>query len=324
VWYNKLFYPHSRQAYIISAGPSMEKYVTELNLVERMKNPSREFTVFCVKHSLPRLIKMGVNPDFCIILDGRSFDGVSTHGVHRKSLFETIPQETTFLVASMSHPDYAKYLIEHGANVMGWHTAVTGLEDFAQELQGTIVVNGGTSSGTRAISLAHNFGFRKITLVGFDSCIHDVTPETLNIKDDKGRPKYLPVDLPVKAVMTLEQQMKIMEITEMYAAQGLVYNNSLSKRFFTTGELLAQAQDFEQVFGNTGFDVEFEVLDDGIVNHMFKGIGSATRRSHNYAEYFRNALPRNNVRTVTKRTVELTDTPKEKPKKKTAKKKGVV
>jgi uncharacterized Rossmann fold enzyme len=305
VWYNRLFYPNGFHAYIISAGPSLEKYVTELNLKERMTHPNRGFVVFCVKHALPRLLKMGVEPDFCVILDGRDFDGISTHGEHRKKLFETIPQKTIFLVASMSNPGYATYLMSNGARVMGWHTQVSGLEEFTNEIANTIVVNGGTSSGTRAISLAHNFGCRKVTLVGFDSCIHNPTEADMLKKDDKGRPKYLPVDLPVPAKMTMEHQKKIMELTEMYAKEGLVYQNSLAKRFYTTGELLAQAQDFEGVFGNAQLDIEFDVKDDGIANHMFKNMQNRPIRDFSFIEYFRSTVPRNNLQEVTKKKVTL-------------------
>lgn len=323
VWYNRLFYPNGFHAYIISGGPSMEKYVTELKLKERMVHPNRGFIVFCVKHALPRLIKMGIEPDFCVLLDGRDFNGVSTHGEKRKELFATIPQKTVFMAASMSHPEYAKYLLDNGARVMGWHTQVTGLDKFAEQIRGCVVVNGGTSSGTRCISLAHNFGCRKVTLVGFDSCILNPTEADMLKRDDKGRNKYLPVDLPVPARMTKEHQEKIMAITEMYAKDGLLYQNSLAKRFYTTGELLAQAQDFEKIFGDVQLDIEFEVFDDGIVKHMFTHMENRPVRDHSFIEYFKSSVPRNPVQEATKRSLVITKDEKE-TKKSTKRGKAVV
>ena len=158
-WFGELFHPNGYKAYIISAGPSMEKYVTELKIKERMDHPQRDFVVFCVKHALPRLVKMGIEPDFCVILDGRPFEEESTHGIKRKSLFEVIPPKTIFMVASMSNPGYAKHLLTHGARVLGWHTAVDGIKKFQES--GIItepVIAGGTSSGTRCIGIANTMG----------------------------------------------------------------------------------------------------------------------------------------------------------------------
>jgi glutamine cyclotransferase len=39
--------------------------------------------IWCVKHSYPRLLEEGIVPDACMILDPRSIDGISTHGVKR-------------------------------------------------------------------------------------------------------------------------------------------------------------------------------------------------------------------------------------------------
>ena len=297
-WYSKLFYPNGYEAIIISAGPSMEKYVTELNLKARMENGEREFVVLCVKHALPRLVELGVLPDFCVLLDGRPFEGTSTHGIPRNQLFTIIPEKTIFFVASMSHPGYAKHLLNHGARVLGWHTQVQGIDEFPIKEP---IINGGTSSGTRCIALAHAMGIRKMTLVGFDSCIKDPTPEDLKKKDDKGRPKYLPVDMPTQPTFTKEQQEGIGRLTESYAKEGLVYSSTLAKRFYTTGELLAQSQDFEQIFKAQAFDIEFKVMDDGLCNHMWKNMQNVAKRSYNFVEYFNSAVPKKDPKPLKKR-----------------------
>lgn len=288
-WYSKLFYPNGYEAIIISAGPSMEKYVKELNLKERMEQKDRSFVVFCVKHALPRLVEMGINPDFCVLLDGRPFEGTSTHGIKRNELFKTIPSNTIFFVASMSHPGYAKYLINNGARVMGWHTQVQGIEDFAIKEP---IINGGTSSGTRCIALAHALGIRSMTLVGFDSCINNPTAEDLKKRDDKGRIKYMPIDMPSKPVFTEEQKELIAKVTGLYDQEGMVYSSTIAKRFYTTGELLAQSQDFEQIFKAATFDIDFKVLDDGLVRHMWENMGTVAKRSYSFVEYFKNACPK--------------------------------
>lgn len=307
VWFGELFYPNGYEAIIISAGPSMEKYVEQLNLKERMKDPKRSFVVFSVKHSLPRLLDMGVEPDFCVVLDGRSFDGTSTHGINRKSLFNRIPQKTIFMVASMSHPGYAEYLLTHGARVLGWHTAVTGIEKFRDS--GHIrepIISGGTSSGTRCIGIANAMGIREISLVGFDSCILKPTEEQLKALDHKGRIKYMPVDLPVSNPRASKEQQDMINFLEStFKQDGYVYTAGLQKRFYTTGELLAQSQDFEAMFANTQYDMQFKVFDDGIVNHMFTNMTNILRRSFSFVEYLKNICPKKDYSNVVKKELVL-------------------
>jgi hypothetical protein len=308
-WYGELFYPNGFEAIIVSAGPSMEKYVTELNLKERMENPNRAFIVFCVKHALPRLLAMGIEPDFCVILDGRPFNEDSTHGIDRRSLFSKIPEKTMFLVASMTHPGYANYLMTAGARVLGWHTSVSGIEDFQK--QGIItepVITGGTSSGTRCIGIANAMGIREMTLVGFDSCIHNPTEQQLQELDKKGRVKYIPTDLPLmnpNAYIDEDRLTTINSLIETFDGEGYTYNSSLSKRFYTTGELLAQAQDFEGIFSNTMMDVKLRVLDDGLVNHMFNNMANIVDRQYNFTTYLSNLCPRKNPQDMPKRSVTL-------------------
>ncbi len=306
-WFGELFYPNGYEAIIISAGPSMEKYVEEMNLKERMENTERKFIVFCVKHSLPRLLEMGIEPDFCVILDGRPFDEDSTHGVNRKSLFTKIPERTVFLIASMSNPGYANYLMINGARVLGWHTAVDGIRKFQE--QGLIkeaIITGGTSSGTRCIGIANAMGMREMTLIGFDSCILNPTESQLKEKDSKGRMKYIPIDLPINNPVTQissDERYLIDSLTDGFRQRGLVYLSSLSKRFYSTGELIAQAQDFEAILTNTMFDIKFRVLDDGLVGHMFKNLPNVARRNYDFLGYVRNLCPRKNPSEMPKREI---------------------
>lgn len=289
-WFGALFYPNGYEAIVISGGPSLEKYVGELNLKERMKHPHRTFVVFCVKHALPRLMALGIEPDFCVILDGRDVDADSTHGINRKSLFDKIPEKTIFMIASMSHPKYASYLMSRGARILGWHTAVDGLKEFPIKEP---IISGGTSSGTRCIGIANAMGIREITMVAFDSCIHNPTPEQLKEKDKKGRLKYMPVDLPVlRPEATPEQREMIDFLEESYKSQGYTYVASLAKRFYTTGELLAQSQDFESILSNNSFDIQFKILDDGIASHMFNNMSTVAKRAHSFVEYLKNICPR--------------------------------
>lgn len=315
-WFGDLFYPNGYKAIIVSAGPSMEKYVEQLNLKERMEDPKRDFLVFCVKHSLPRLLAMGIEPDFCVILDGRPFEEDSTHGKNRKELFKEIPERTIFMVASMSHPGYANYLLVNGARVLGWHTQVSGIDEFRKNgMIKEAIISGGTSSGTRCIGIANAMGIRDFTLVSFDSCIHNPTEEQLAEKDKKGRIKYKPVDLPLKNPKDQVKGSvagKLDEVAEDLEKDGLVLQAGVAKRFYTTGELLAQAHDFEKIFSHTMFDFKIKVLDDGIVSHLFHNMANRHTRGHDFITHLSDLCPKKNSSKFPKREVAL-GKPKRKP-----------
>ena len=95
--------------------------------------------------------------------------------------------------------------------------------------QGATLITGGTCAAMRGIGLLHTMGFRDIHLFGFDCCREEPTKEemTETTGDLEGgetpKPKYIQV-------------------------------NVKDKSYWTTGELLAMAQDCEKVFGDPGLE----------------------------------------------------------------------
>ncbi len=61
--------------------------------------------IMCVKHSYPALLNHGFQPWGCTILDPRSLDGISTHGIVRRTLFKTI---NSVFLKRKGHQDYLK------------------------------------------------------------------------------------------------------------------------------------------------------------------------------------------------------------------------
>ena len=90
----------------------------------------------CVKHSYPHLLANGIKPWACVVLDPRSIEGESTHGIVRKDLFKTIDPSTKFFIASMTDPSVTKYLIEKKANVYTFVRINTGI--FASAVTGYV------------------------------------------------------------------------------------------------------------------------------------------------------------------------------------------
>ena len=220
-------------AFIVSAGDSVD-----FNLLKK-RIKEEKGKVFCVKHSYPKLLENGIDPFCCVILDPRPIDGESTHGVIRKDLFKTVNQNTLFLVASMTDPSVTKYLMSKNANIKGWDAYSDAIRDESvkEKLvidkgsnieEGSTLVTGGTCAAMRTISIAHILGFRNFELFGFDCSIPEVTEEMkkekVSVNNEKEKPKYFKVE-------------------------------HSGNYFWTTGELLAMAQDCEKLFDSTEPDM---------------------------------------------------------------------
>ena len=232
---------HKGVSAVISAGP----YIDYDELKQFVKdNPDAKLV--SVKHAYPHLIENGITPWACIILDPRPITGVSTHNIVRKDLFKDIDLDTKFFVASMTDPSVTNFLIESKANIWGWHAFTDSLRKEGEQgtqiqnqqvtlsddlgiPQGATLITGGTCAAMRGIGLLHTLGFRDIHLFGFDCCREEPSNEekTETVGDIEGgetpKPKYIEV-------------------------------NVKNTTYWTTGELLAMAQDCEKVFADEGLE----------------------------------------------------------------------
>jgi hypothetical protein len=232
---------HKGSSAVVSAGPYLDyKKLKQFTL----DNPDTKLLV--VKHAYPNLLEHDIKPWGCIILDPRPITGVSTHNIVRKDLFKTIEPTTKFFVASMTDPSVTNYLISQEAQIWGWHAFTDSLRQdgeqgtqiqnqqvkVSEELgipQGATLITGGTCAAMRGIGLLHTLGFRDIHLFGFESCREEPSKEekTETTGDIEGgetpKPKYIQV-------------------------------NVKDKTYWTTGELLAMAQDCEKVFADEGLE----------------------------------------------------------------------
>jgi len=192
------------------------------------------------------LIEKNIIPWGCIVLDPRPIDGKSTHNIIRKDLFKNVSYDTIFFVASMTDPSVTKHLKDSDAKIWGWHAFTDSLREedergkqiqnqsvkLNEELgipQGATLITGGTCAAMRGIGMLHTMGFRDIHLFGFDCCRDEPNEEerTETVGDIEGgetpKPKYIQV-------------------------------NVKDKTYWTTGELLAMAQDCEKVFADPGLE----------------------------------------------------------------------
>lgn len=228
---------HDEVAWLVSAGPSLDRLLTNGFLRKEWFQGDSKNKLFTVKHALPTLAKHGLAPHFCVVLDPRPIQGISTHGYLRETLYSKAPKSTKFLVASMTHPSVTSWLIKNGYEIYGWHSAANGLISKNGAAEGplqhvTNFVQGGTCSATRSISLSHYMGFRKCNLVAYDSNLSGKPAEADQVEEIEGKEirKYWPVR---------------------------IGNN---EEFWTTGELIAQIQDLQNFLSDEIADIEINIV----------------------------------------------------------------
>ena len=237
---------HDEHIIIASAGPSLD--FEELKAVQEKNNAK----IVCVKHSFPLLLEAGIQPWACVILDPRPISGTITHGIVRTELFKEIDQTTKFFIASMTDPSVTKFIMDKTKNVYGWHAFSQAVADIVSgkveidyklkiDKDNATFVSGGTCAAMRAIGMMHIFGFRNFHLFGFDCSVDGLTEEQKKEKLEDGvRPKYMPV-----------------EINDCH--------------FWTTGELLAMAQDCEKLFDNPQVEMAVHFYGENtLVSEVYK------------------------------------------------------
>ena len=253
-WLGK-FPMHKGNVILVSGGPYLNIKKLKAHI---KKNPTSK--IICVKHSYPTLINNGIIPWACIVLDPRPITGISTHGVVRKDLFKKIEKTTKFFVASMTDPTVTEHLIKNGAEIHGWHAYTDSLRDPSEQKkelknnsvtlnpdigipQGSTLITGGTCAAMRALGIMHTMGFRHFDLFGFDSSMEEPTKEqmkeTTGAEDEEPRPKYFQVGVG-------------------------------DKNYWTTGELLAMAQDCEKTFKEPPMEMNLNFFgEDTLINALW-------------------------------------------------------
>ena len=228
-------HPHGGTAILVSGGPSLKKHLKQIKEDVRAGG-----TVFCVKHAYPKLRAAGIEPHFCVVLDPRPFEGLSTHGEKRSELYANPSKKTTWLVATMTDQETLTHLLGEGARVVGWNAYTQSLQKAKfKELEGKLMIAGGTCSAWRAIMLAFALGFRRYRAYGYDMFYADDV--------DQG---------------TLAQ--KLMPIMLSGTGEG--------RRYLTTGELVAAIQDFKDTIIPfvTSLQLKFEVFGEGPIVDLWE------------------------------------------------------
>lgn len=232
---------------LVSAGPSLD-----IDLIKKQIKENPKAKVVCVKHSYPILLENGIKPWVCTILDPRPVTGLSTHGIVRTDLFKTVDPSTLFLVAGMTDISVTNLLLEKHAQIIGWHAYSEAVAQGVPGMDKSITwITGGTNAAMRSVSIMHTLGFRDFKLHGFDFSLKDEPKEPEKL-DDEGQKAFLRVNVD-------------------------------KEQFWTTGELLAGAQDLEKFFDTRPKDISLELHGTGLGGTLWKTNGSK-KLSPNYKQ----------------------------------------
>jgi len=245
--------PHSGTMVVASGGPSLVK---EIAKIKKLRDAGA--FVMAVKHALPMLADAGIVPDGLILLDPRDAAGISTHGKVRTGLFDTLQPETRVFLASMSDPSVTKLVKKKTNNIWGWHAYTESLKAFKDFPPDTFMITGGTCAAWRAVPVGKTLGFDKFHLFGFDFSYQEGSFDPA-AKDDEGRNKYFKVGI-----------------------------GAGRKEFWSSGELIAAAQDAEHFFKRAAeIDIEIYCYGEGIGPCLWKEImGSSVQQRANFHKSF--------------------------------------
>tara|TARA_R100000963_G_C4605045_1_gene77410 strand:- start:2 stop:523 length:522 start_codon:yes stop_codon:yes gene_type:complete len=142
----------------------------------------------------------------------------------------------------MTDPSVTKLIKNRTDKLIGWHAFSEALRDsqehgkqpvdnkliVKEELgleEGATLIVGGTCAAMRSIGIMHTLGFRNFHLFGYDCSINEPPEEEQKKKDEEDKPKYIRVSVD-------------------------------NKPYWTTGELLAMAQDCEKLFERDDIDMD--------------------------------------------------------------------
>jgi hypothetical protein len=203
---------HDKVAVYCSGGPSL---VAD-HLDEIREHIRQGHYVFCVKHAHDQLIKHGIIPHGCILLDPRN---------HVQDFISDPHPDITYYVATMVHDTTVTRLLERNAKVVGWVANIHIAEEVVpQLLKRAILVSGGSGACTRGITVLQLLGFQTIHLYGYDQAF-DKCPDA-DARTNAGHKKYVKVVEYGREFWTTLEYMA--QVNEMKELKTLVESQKLS------------------------------------------------------------------------------------------------
>ena len=216
--------PHGGRLLAVGGGPSLPRYLGDLQ--RQRKRPGRH--LWCVNGTHDFLIRRGILPDACVLLDASPL-------VHKGVKPD---RRVVYLVGSQCDPSTFDLLLDAGCDVRLWHAwNGDGIKHFLQAKQTAgewMILGGGCTVTLRCLNVGYSLGFRDFRFYGLDSSVEG---DRHHAYDD----------------------------AEMYEDRIEVIAHG--RKFWTNHNFAAQANDFNRMFGEM-MDCRIEAIGDGLIPWM--------------------------------------------------------
>lgn len=189
-----------REAVLVGSSPWLTDHIEAIRARQQAGA-----AVIAIKGAHNILIRHGIIPYVAVAVDPQE---------RIRECFEPHPA-VTYLIGSQCHPAVFDRLKD--VRVILWHSASSALDDL-KEVQGSVIVHGGSTSGLRALYLAYLMGFRRQHLYGFDSCLKG--------RQVKATGEQLPED---KEIVSVHVAGRAFDCNPAMAAQASEFTTCLSK-----------------------------------------------------------------------------------------------
>lgn len=147
---------HHREAVLVGSGPSV---ADQIETIRALKD--RGAYVLAIKAAHDFLLERDIVPHVALAVDPQA---------KIKECFTRNREDIVYFLASQCHPELFDFLAHR--KVVLWHL-LTGKEQEKELTKGEPLIGGGSTSGMRAMALAHAMGFRRMHIFGYDSCLRD-------------------------------------------------------------------------------------------------------------------------------------------------------
>lgn len=171
--------PHHGEAVLCGSAPSIEDHVED---IRRLYNEGH--LIMAIKGTHDWLLERGIRPHLALAVDPQE---------KIAKLYQNPVPDCTYLIASQCHPEVFKALED--VPVVLWHCFTKKAHKYwsnyiqrkkkKKRYKNLYFVNGGSTSGLRAITLTWLMGYRKVNLFGFDSCLKSQTDDLLKVTGER-------------------------------------------------------------------------------------------------------------------------------------------
>lgn len=227
-WLPHVKEPSNEEIVIVSAGPSVDA-----GTLHEIKTRFYDcgVKIVAMKHVLQRLIKAGIKPWGCVLLDARD---------HMLD-YVKVPcaTEINWFASSMCNTTAIKWLLDHHCPVYGYHHANMAMPSGVMPSH-HFGVQGASAAALMAINLMDVLGYKTMHLYGYDLCYYE--RPNMVLKADDGQDKY-----------------HERTITAKTWGGGYV-----SRTFWSEPQLLVQAQEWIDYFAKQSH-LRYYVHGDGII-----------------------------------------------------------